>query len=81
MTITKEYDTKLDIKNRLTVRKANYEHFHVVEFDDGHIELRPRVLVDPKLVSFNTLKMMDKSMENFKKGNVSTPVDLSIFED
>lgn len=77
MTILKEYDTKLDTKNRLTVRKARFDHFHVVEFDDGHIELRPRILIDPNMLSKNTLGMMDQAMDNFKQGKVSVPIDLS----
>lgn len=79
MTVLKEYDTKLDSKNRVTVRKPRFDHFHVVEFDDGHIELQPRVLIDPNLLSMNTLKMMDSSVENLKKGKVSKPIDLSQF--
>ena len=81
MTVLKEYDTKLDTKNRLTVRKARFDHFHVVEFDDGRIELRPRILIDPNLLSKNTLVMMDESIENLKQGKVSKPIDLSEFDE
>ncbi len=79
MTVLKEYDTKLDAKNRVTVRKPQFDRFHVIEFDDGHIELRPRVLIDPNLVSANTLRTMDSSIENLKQGKVSKPIDLSQF--
>lgn len=79
MTVLKEYDTKLDSKNRVTVRKPRFDHFHVIEFDDGHLELRPRVLIDPNLLSSNTLKTMDSSIENLKKGKVSKPIDLTQF--
>jgi len=81
MPILKEYDTKLDTKNRLTVRKSRYDHFHVIEFDDGRIELRPRVLIDPNLLSANVLKTMDKSIENLKKGKVSKAIDLTQFDE
>ena len=81
MAVLKEYDTKLDTKNRLTVRKARYEHFHVIEFDDGHIELRPRVLIDPNILSKNTFGMMDRAIENFKQGKVSVPINLSEFDE
>lgn len=77
MTLVKEYNTNLDSKNRLTVRKPDYTHYHVMEFEDGHIELLPRVLVDPNLISENSLKMMDKSMQNYKKDTVSAPIDFS----
>jgi len=38
----KQYNTKLDSKHRFTVRGANYDYYHVVEFEDGKIELQPR---------------------------------------
>jgi len=81
MPILKEYDTKLDTKNRFTVRKARYDQFHVVEFDDGRIELSPRVLIDPNLLSENTFGMMDKSIENLKQGKISKPINLSEFDE
>lgn len=75
--IIKQYDTKIDSKNRFTIRGANFDYYHVTEFNDGHIELVPRVLVDPSVISKNTLNMMDKSVENLKDGKVSDPVDFS----
>ncbi len=73
----KEYDTKVDSKNRFTIRGAKYDYYHVSEFTDGHIELVPRVLVDPDIISKNTIEMMDKSVENLKNGKVSEPISLS----
>ncbi|MDC7240199.1 MAG: hypothetical protein PQJ50_07560 [Spirochaetales bacterium] len=81
MSVVKEYDTKLDSKNRFTIRMAKYDHFHVTEYDDGHIELSPRVLVDPNMISKNTLGMMDQAMDNFNKGKVSAAIDLSEFDE
>ena len=75
--IIKQYDTKVDSKNRFTIRGANFNYYHVTEFNDGHIELVPRVLVDPNVISRNTLNMMDKSIENLKNGKVSDPIDFS----
>ncbi len=75
--IVKQYDTKIDSKNRFTIRGAKYDYYHVSEFDDGHIELVPRVLVDPVEISKNTLNMMDKSIKNLKSGKVSDSIDLS----
>lgn len=79
--VLKEYDAKLDSKNRFSIRGSKYEYYHVTEFEDGHIELRPRVLVEPFEISANTLKMIDQSMENLKKGWVSEPIDLSPFRE
>ena len=72
----KEYDTKLDSKNRLTVREASHRYFHVSVFDDGTILLKPRILVDPETISKNALKMIDKSINNFKNKKVSKKIDI-----
>lgn len=77
MSPLKEYDAKIDMKKRLTLRGARYGHYHVSEYKDGRIVLEPRELVKPFIVSKRTLKMMDSSIANFKKGVVSEPIDLS----
>ncbi len=79
-TAIREYNAKLDSKKRLTLREAGYEYYHVSVFPDQRIVLEPRVLATPFEVSANTLSMMDRSVENMKKGNVSPAVDLSEFE-
>ena len=78
-TAVKEYDTRIDMKKRVTLRGAQYENYHVYEYENGKIILEPRVLVDPFEVSKNTLGMMDSAMLNLKKGKASKPVDLSSF--
>lgn len=65
----------------MTLRGANFEHYHVQEYSDGRILLDPRVLVAPFEVSKKTLATMDKSMANLKKGKVSKPIDLTAFKD
>ena len=77
--IVKEYDAKIDTKKRITLRGSSYEYYHVIEFPNGKIELEPRVLVDPFDISEDTLRMVDASMENLKKGEASKPIDLSGF--
>ncbi|NOX17199.1 MAG: hypothetical protein GXO87_02835 [Chlorobi bacterium] len=74
--IKKEYEAKLDGKNRLTVKEAQYSYYQVSEFDDGTVLLKPRVLVDPETISEDTLKMIDKSMKNFSKGKVSQKINV-----
>ncbi len=39
------------------------------------------MLSQPFEISENTLNMIDSAAENFKKGVVSDPIDLSDFED
>ena len=77
---TVEYDAKVDAKKRITIRNANYSYYHVREMESGVILLEPRELRAPFQISANTLAMMDKSIQNFKAGNVSAPIDLSDFE-
>lgn len=77
----REYDAKLDSKKRLTLREAGYEYYHVSVLPDQRIVLEPRILTTPFEVSENTLKMMDKSVENLKNGKVSPALDLSEFEE
>ena len=75
MSPVSEYDAKIDTKKRLTLRGAKYDHYRVKEFKDGHIVLEPRVLVKPLEVSRRTLKMMDSSMANLKRGIIGPAVD------
>ncbi len=77
--IVKEYDAKIDTKKRITLRGSSYEYYHVIEFPNGKIELEPRVLVEPFEISEDTLRMVDASMANLKKGKASKPIDLSSF--
>jgi len=74
--IVKSYDAKLDNKKRLTIRGTKYDFYHIQEFNDGTLVLKPRVLIDPDDLSENTLRMMDSSIENLRKGNVSKPIDV-----
>ena len=76
MSPVSEYDAKIDVKKRLTLRGAAFAHYHVREYEDGRIILEPRELVKPFTVSRRTLKMMDASVANLKKGVVSEPIDL-----
>lgn len=77
----KEYDAKIDTKKRITLRGSSYEYYHVIEFPNGKIELEPRVLVEPFGIAEDTLKMVDASMANLKKGKASKPIDLTSFAD
>ena len=77
---SREYDAKIDSKNRLTLREAAYEYYHVEHYSDGSITLQPRQLVEPFRVSEKTLNMMDQSMKNLANGVSGAAVDLSKFE-
>ena len=73
---TEEYDAKIDAKRRITLHGARFDHYHVKEYTDGHIELEPRVLLNPFEISERTLKGMDKSIDNLKKGKVGKVINL-----
>lgn len=72
--VVAEMDVRKDARNRVTLPAvAEFEHYHVKAFDDGHLELYPRVLADP-LISMRTLDMIDDAMANIAKGDASEPV-------
>jgi hypothetical protein len=79
MAPVKEYDTRIDVKKRVTLRGARYNHYHVQEYSDGRIVLEPRILTAPFEVSRKALAQMDSSMKNLKKGKASKPIDLADF--
>jgi len=79
-TILKDYDAKLDEKKRITLRGALHSYFNVKVYKTGKIVLNPRVLVDPNNIPKSTLKIIDKSAKNMKKGKVSKPVNLSKYK-
>jgi len=75
--ITKSYDVHIDSKKRVTLRGAMYKYYNVKEYKNGCIMLEPRELKIPETISKRTLKSMDLAVENFKKGIISEPIDLS----
>lgn len=77
--VVANYDVAADDKNRISLRKARTKYFHVKALSDGSFLLEPRVLVSPNAISPRTLKMLDKSANNLKKGLASAPVDLTAF--
>ncbi len=79
MEIIKKYEANLDDKKRLTVRGVSFKHYVVEVYSNGRIVLNPRILIDPNSVSKNTLKMIEKSMKNFKEGKASEPIDLESY--
>ena len=68
------YDAAADVKNRISLRGAKTKYFHVQALSNGSYLLEPRVLVPPHTVSARTLKTLEQSAANFKKGRVSEPI-------
>ena len=71
-----DYTAHLDAKHRLTLRGARYAYYQVKEYENGCIILEPRVLTRPKEISKQTLAMMDESIRNYRRGEVSDSIDL-----
>jgi hypothetical protein len=79
LTVVENYDVAADAKKRVSLRNAKTKYFHVKALSNGCFLLEPRVLVPPHAISARSLKMLDKSAANLKKGLASAPIDLSAF--
>lgn len=73
----REYDAKLDSRNRITLRRVQYPYFHVREYEDGRILLEPRELAEPFRISPEDLQAMDKAIEEIDNGYEPQAFDLS----
>jgi hypothetical protein len=79
LTVVEDYDVAADAKKRISLRSAKTKYFHVKALSNGCFLLEPRVLVSPQAISARSLKMLDKSVANLKKGLASAPINLSAF--
>ncbi len=79
MEAVKDYTVHIDSKKRVTLRGALYQYYNVKEYQNGCIMLEPRELTIPEDISANTLRDMDRAIENFKINKISEPIDLSDF--
>jgi len=79
LAVIEDYDVAADAKKRISLRNAKTKYFHVKALSNGCFLLEPRVLVPPAALSARSLKMLDKSVSNLKKGLASAPVDLTAF--
>ncbi len=77
--VVEEYDTSADSKKRISLRGTQAKYFHVKALSNGSYLLEPRVLVPRDAVPARTLKMLQQSVANLKRGKVSAPIDLTAF--
>lgn len=75
-TIEKEYSVHLDNKNRFAIRGAKTKHWSVKVFKDGHMLVSPQKLVDDPPISAETLRQIERSVDNLKAGRVVGPIDI-----
>jgi len=79
ISVVEQYDTAADSKKRISLRGAQSKYFHVKALSNGSYLLEPRVLVPRDAVPARTLKMLEQSIANLKKGKVSARIDLTAF--
>lgn len=79
ITVVQDYEVAADAKNRISLRGAKAKYFHVKALSDGRYILEPRILVSPEAIPARTLKMLERSVAQLKKGNASPPIDLAKF--
>jgi hypothetical protein len=76
LTVVENYDVAADAKKRISLRSAKTKYFHVKELSNGCFLLEPRVLVSLQAISARSLKMLDKSVANLKRGLASDDLDV-----
>ena len=79
ISIVQHYDIAADAKNRISLRGATAKYFHVQALSNGSYVLQPRVLVSPDAIPARTLKLLESSVAQLKKGKASAPIDLARF--
>ena len=79
ISILQDYDIAADAKNRISLRGARTKYFHVKALSNGSYVLEPRVLVSPKSIPSRTLRMIDHSVAQLKRGKASLSIDLAPF--
>jgi hypothetical protein len=80
ITIVEDYHVAADAKKRISLRNAKTKYFHVKVLSNGCYLLEPRVLVPPEAIPARTLKVLEQSVANLKKGLASPPIDLAPFQ-
>jgi hypothetical protein len=77
LTVVERYDVAADAKKRINLRNAKTKYFHVKALSNGAYVLEPRVLVSPEAISARTMKMIEQSAVNLKRGRASVPIDFA----
>jgi hypothetical protein len=70
------YIGTLDSKNRLTIRKSHFKYYKVYALASGVVVLEPQKIDPVTSLSPELLKQIDTSVANYRKGNVSDPIDV-----
>jgi hypothetical protein len=74
--VLQEYEAKIDNKHRCVIHGTGaFDRYHVKVFENGTIEMTPRVLASPDQLSKKTLRMVYGSIKNLKEGKSGSVVD------
>ena len=79
VSVLQDYDVSADAKNRISLRGAKVKYFHVMVLSDGGYLLQPQAIVPLDAIPARTLKMLDRSVAQLKRGRASAPIDLTLF--
>ena len=79
LTVVERYDVAADAKKRINLRNAKTKYFNVRALSNGCFLHEHRVLIPPQAISARSLKMLEKSAANMKKGLASAPISLAAF--
>ena len=75
MTVIAELEVTKDARDCVALpASCTFVSYLAGVFEDGHVELYPRVLADPT-VSVRTVRDMDASMANVAVGKAGMPID------
>lgn len=79
--VLQEYDAKLDDKRRCVIHGIrSFDRYHVKVFNNGRIEMTPRVLAGPEELSVKTLRMIYGSIKGLKEGKSGGAVDFKRYK-
>ena len=74
--VVQEYDAKLDNKRRCVIHGIPaFNRYHVKIFENGKIEMNPRVLASPEELSAKALRMIYGSISGLKENKAGSAVD------
>jgi hypothetical protein len=79
--LMQEYDAKLDNKRRCVIHGIMpFDRYHVKVFENGKVEMTPRVLASPEELSAKTLRMIYSSIKSLKKEKAGSAVDFKLYK-
>jgi hypothetical protein len=79
VSVLQHYLASADAKNRISLRGSKAKYFEVKALSNGSYMLEPRVLISPDAIPARTLRMLERSVAQLKRGQASAPINLARF--